>query len=183
MNRDIASSFLRAAGHRVDCIEGGAEAVAAVETSDFDVVLMDVCMPGMDGLEAARRIRALRGARGLVPIVALTAQAFTEQVEECRKVGMNGHLAKPFDPDALRAAVERAVGATREGLRPASLPAAVPVVPAAGGSDLPILEPRAFERTASFLTPGTVAAYLRLSRNAGRRCCAICASRKPSRAM
>jgi len=51
-------------------------------------------MPEMDGLEATRRIRAPEGARGRVPIVALTAQAFTDQVAECRKAGMDGHLAK-----------------------------------------------------------------------------------------
>jgi PAS domain S-box-containing protein len=84
MNRDIASSFLRVGGHNVTCVDSGAEAVAAVATHDFDVVLMDVRMPEMDGLEATRRIRALAGSRGQVPIVALTAQAFSEQVAECR---------------------------------------------------------------------------------------------------
>jgi len=59
-------------------------------------------MPGVDGLEATRRIRALGGARGRVPIVALTAWAFADQVKECFKAGMDGHLAKPFTPDALR---------------------------------------------------------------------------------
>ena len=87
MNREIAGSFLRAAGHKVTCVEGGAEAIAMVATTDFDVVLMDVRMPEMDGLEATRRIRALPGPRGQVPIVALTAQAFPEQVAECRKAG------------------------------------------------------------------------------------------------
>jgi signal transduction histidine kinase/DNA-binding response OmpR family regulator len=105
MNREIASSFLRAAGHEVTCVDGGAAAVAAVVTTDFDVVLMDVRMPEMDGLEATRRIRALEGRRGHVPIVALTAQAFTEQVAECRKAGMDSHLSKPFDPESLLAAV------------------------------------------------------------------------------
>jgi two-component system, sensor histidine kinase len=105
MNRDIAGSFLRAAGHKVTCVEGGAEAIAIVEQTDFDVVLMDVRMPEMDGLEATRRIRAIAGVRGQVPIVALTAQAFSEQVAECRKAGMSLHLPKPFDPDSLLAAV------------------------------------------------------------------------------
>jgi CheY-like chemotaxis protein len=108
MNRDVASAFLRAAGHKVTCVEGGAEAVAAVAITNFDVVLMDVRMPEMDGLEATRRIRALEGARARVPIVALTAQAFAEQIVECRKAGMNSHLAKPFVPDTLLAVVVRA---------------------------------------------------------------------------
>ncbi len=163
MNREIASGFLRAAGHDVDCVEAGAQAVAAVASADFDVVLMDVRMPGMDGLEATRRIRALGGARALVPIVALTAQAFAEQVEECRQEGMDGHLAKPFEPAALLTAVVNAAIAGRvrgQRLSPAFLPTTVPVAPRAIGSELPVLEPRTFERTASFLAPGAVASYL-----------------------
>ena len=109
MNRDIASSFLRRAGYMVTCAESGAEALAAVMSRDFDVVLMDVTMPGMDGLEATRRIRGLPGARGQIPILAVTAQAFTEQVAACRAAGMNMHLPKPFDPDVLLSAVRHAI--------------------------------------------------------------------------
>jgi CheY-like chemotaxis protein len=101
MNRDIAGSFLRAAGHSPTYAESGEEAVVLASTSNFDVVLMDVRMPGMGGLEATRRIRSLGGVRGQVPIVAVTAHAFAEQVEECRKAGMDGHVAKPFNPTML----------------------------------------------------------------------------------
>jgi CheY-like chemotaxis protein len=111
MNRDIAASILRAAGHSAVCVEGGAEAVELATREDFDVVLMDVRMPGMDGLEAARRIRALAGVRGLVPIIAVTAQTFAEQVTECREAGMGSHLAKPFDPERLVTAVVEAFAA------------------------------------------------------------------------
>ena len=109
MNREIAAAFLRTAGHDVTCVDGGAEAVVAATASDFDVILMDVSMPGVDGLQATRRIRTIAGARGQVPIVALTAQAFTEQVQKCRAAGMDSHLSKPFTPAALLTSVSRAV--------------------------------------------------------------------------
>ena len=161
MNREIAGSFLRAASHKVTCVEGGAEAIAMVETTDFDVVLMDVRMPEMDGLEATRRIRALPGPRGQVPIVALTAQAFSEQVAECRKAGMNGHLPKPFDPDSLLAAVLRAAAPT---LPPeeVAIPVLVqpsPIIPVIG-SELLVCNTAAFERTAFYLPSEAVTSYL-----------------------
>jgi CheY-like chemotaxis protein/HPt (histidine-containing phosphotransfer) domain-containing protein len=163
MNRDIASTLLRIAGYKVDCVDSGEAAVAAVAATDFDVVLMDVGMPEMDGLEATRRIRALSGSRGSVPIVALTAHAFKEQVEECRKAGMDGHLTKPFDGNTLVAAVTAAAGHQREpGQLAAAPPTIVPVAHEAIGSELPVLDPPAFERTAAFLAPGMVAAYLRV---------------------
>jgi CheY-like chemotaxis protein len=107
-NLDIAASFIRSAGHQVACAEGGAEAVEAVASADFDVVLMDVRMPGMDGLEATRRIRALEGLRGQVPIVAVTGQVFSEQLEECRAVGMDGYVAKPYKLESLLEALASA---------------------------------------------------------------------------
>ena len=110
MNRDIAGAFLRADGHEVVCVEGGAEAVAATAKERFDVVMMDVRMPNMDGLEAARRIRALGGLYGQVPIVALTAQVFSEQIAECRKAGMDSHVSKPYTQKALVAAALQAAG-------------------------------------------------------------------------
>ena len=114
INREIARAFLVNAGHQVTCVTGGAEAVAAAATHDYDVVLMDVSMPEMDGLEATRHIRRLPGARGRVPIIAVTAHAFADQIAECLNAGMDGHLAKPFTLDALCEAVDRAHAGTRE---------------------------------------------------------------------
>ena len=101
VNRDIARAILAGAGHAVRCAESGEAALEAVTTEPFDVVLMDVRMPGMDGLEATRRIRALDGPAGRVPVVAVTAQAFSEQISACRAAGMGSHLPKPFEPGAL----------------------------------------------------------------------------------
>jgi CheY-like chemotaxis protein len=108
MNRDIAAAFLRRAGHLVTLCDGGEASVAAAAEADFDVILMDVRMPEIDGLEACRRIRALPGVRGRVSIIALTVQTSGEQLEACRAAGMNGHLAKPFRYDILNAAILRA---------------------------------------------------------------------------
>jgi len=179
MNRDIAGSFLQAAGHVVSFAEGGAEAVAAVLLTDFDAVLMDVRMPEVDGLEATRRIRSLDGSSSRVPIVALTAQAFTEQVKECRNAGMDGHVTKPFTPDTLLDAVMNAVQIragseqdTPHGQSEAAAPRTQQTVPvsmpipmqAPAFPDLdaeqPILDGEAFIRTAAFLSPEAVAGYL-----------------------
>ncbi len=154
MNRDIAGSILAAAGHDVTCVESGAEAVGAVAAKDFDVVLMDVRMPEMDGLEATRRIRALPGSRGRVPVLALTAQAFTEQIAECRAAGMNGHIVKPFDADGLLAAVSRAAAAEEAADAPS------PPAPALPGAEFALFDTETFDRTAGFLAAEKVESYL-----------------------
>ena len=109
MNCEIAKCFLAAAGHDVTCVDSGPAAIAAASHDDFDLVLMDVRMPGMDGLEATQRIRRLAGTRGRVPIIGVTAQAFAEQIADCRNAGMDAHLAKPFNPDELLAVVSSTV--------------------------------------------------------------------------
>jgi PAS domain S-box-containing protein len=161
MNRDIAASFLRLAGHQVTCAEGGAEAVAAVASTDFDIVLMDIRMPQMDGFEATRRIRALDGDRGRVPVVAMTAQAFTEQVEESRMAGMDGHLSKPFNQATLLAAIARpARNAGRHSATPGPLPVQPTSVIPLIGEELMILNPQGFDGAAGFLATEKVVAHL-----------------------
>jgi CheY-like chemotaxis protein len=103
--RDVVVTFLHAAGHKVTCADGGRAAIIAVTGTRFDVVLMDVRMPEMDGLEATRRIRALGDKCGRLPIVALTAGISIEQIAETRSAGMDSHLSKPFDQKTLLAAV------------------------------------------------------------------------------
>ena len=108
VNRKVAAAYLRKAGHTAIGARDGVEAVRLAATSEFDVVLMDMRMAGMDGLEATRRIRALDGPRAQVPIVAVTANALDQHAEECRRAGMSQHLAKPFTQAELIAVVKRA---------------------------------------------------------------------------
>jgi PAS domain S-box-containing protein len=105
VNRNIASRFLSMAGHAVQSVDSGAAAIDVAGTQTFDVILMDVRMPGMNGLEATRQIRALPPPYCDVPVLAVTAHAFTEQALACEQAGMNGHVAKPFNRAALLAAV------------------------------------------------------------------------------
>ncbi len=113
MNRELAVAMLTKAGHHVDTVEDGAAALAAVQERVYDLVLMDVQMPVMDGLEATRRIRALPGPAGRIPVLALSAGVLAVEVERCRQAGMDEHLAKPLEKAKLLAAVERWAGAGR----------------------------------------------------------------------
>ncbi|MGA0599248.1 response regulator [Caulobacter sp. KR2-114] len=103
INSLLARTLLEGDGHVVDCVENGAQAVSAVRSGEYDLVLMDMQMPVMDGLEAARLIRSLPGAGSRVPIVAMTANAMQRDIEGCLAAGMNDHIAKPIDgPQFLR---------------------------------------------------------------------------------
>lgn len=115
INREIAQAFLVSQGYEVTCAEGGAEAVAAATNDDeYDIILMDVSMPEIDGLEATRRIRSLPGRRGSKPIVGLTAHVFAEKIAECFEAGMDDHLPKPFTHEALAQVVSRALTGDRK---------------------------------------------------------------------
>ena len=107
VNRELGHALLTMGGHDVTTAEDGATAVTLVRDEDFDLVLMDVHMPDMDGLAATRAIRAMSGPKAAVPIVALSADAMPEQVARCLAAGMDGHVAKPIVRDTLLAAVAR----------------------------------------------------------------------------
>jgi signal transduction histidine kinase/CheY-like chemotaxis protein len=102
MNRLLIEAMLTGEGHQVAMVGNGAAAVDAVARDDFDLVLMDVRMPVMDGLTAARLVRKLPGRRGAIPIMALTANVMPEEIADCRAAGMQGHIAKPIDLEKLR---------------------------------------------------------------------------------
>ncbi len=108
INQEIALAVLSELGATVDVAGNGEEGVRAFLAKEYDLILMDVRMPVMDGLEATRRIRASgKGGAGTVPVIAMTANAMQEDKDACRDAGMNGHIAKPIDMAELNAALFR----------------------------------------------------------------------------
>ena len=107
-NQKVILGLLRPRGHVVDVVSNGAEAVLAVERNTYDLVLMDLQMPVMGGLEATRAIRKLDAETGRhTRIVAMTAHAMTNDRDQCLAAGMDGYLAKPVDRQTLLAVVEQ----------------------------------------------------------------------------
>jgi CheY-like chemotaxis protein len=107
VNQKLALRLLQRMGFAAEVVEDGRAAVAAVEAGDYDVVLMDVQMPEVDGLEATRQIRA-RWPERPIRIVGLTANAMAGDREACLAAGMNDYVSKPIRPDELKAAIDRA---------------------------------------------------------------------------
>jgi PAS domain S-box-containing protein len=101
INRLYAKSILKNWNCQVDIAENGLVAIEKVKNKDYDVVLMDVQMPVMDGYEATKTIRMMDPPKNATPIVALTANATKKDIEKCITAGMNDYLAKPFTPDDL----------------------------------------------------------------------------------
>jgi signal transduction histidine kinase/CheY-like chemotaxis protein len=107
VNQILISAVLDRMGHRVDLAGNGREALEKVKRDDYDLVLMDLQMPEMDGLEATLAIRALGPRYATLPIVAMTANAFEEDRQSCLGAGMDDYLAKPIDLDKLGQVIER----------------------------------------------------------------------------
>ena len=101
-NRLVVTRMLERMGHRVDSVSNGREAVEAVRSFPYDIVLMDMMMPEMDGIAATQAIRALPGGAAHVPVVGLTANVLTTDEQACRAAGMNAFLTKPVTSDRLR---------------------------------------------------------------------------------
>jgi signal transduction histidine kinase/DNA-binding response OmpR family regulator/ABC-type amino acid transport substrate-binding protein len=118
INREIVLTLLAPTGIAIDCVENGAKALNAFREAPerYDMIFMDVQMPEMDGYEATRRIRAFEEDReketasestGKIPIIAMTANVFREDIEKCLKAGMNGHIGKPLDIDEVLAILRK----------------------------------------------------------------------------
>jgi two-component system sensor histidine kinase/response regulator len=125
-NREVALDFLAAARLQVDIAVHGGEAIQMVRDGDYDLVLMDIAMPDIDGLAATRQIRAIDGC-GELPIVAMTAHAMAGDRERSLAAGMNDHVTKPIDPDRLFQCLLKWIDPARLAGRGAP---AVPAVPA-----------------------------------------------------
>ncbi|MDR2501011.1 MAG: response regulator [Treponema sp.] len=120
INREIILALLEPTGLAVDCAENGAEAVRlfAANPGAYAMIFMDVQMPEMDGYEATRRIRAVEAERRTaaerpakeIPIIAMTANVFREDIEKCLQAGMNGHVGKPLNQEEVFAILRRSLG-------------------------------------------------------------------------
>ena len=151
INRQVLGALLERLGHRAHFVGDGEAAVQAVQQQRFDLVLMDLHMPSLDGIEATRLIRALPDRNAAtVPIVALTADAFTDTRDRCLLVGMNGFLTKPVSVERLAALLRQLFGtaAGADGDLTGSTPASEPAEPSASA---PLIDPQAVTRTLELL--------------------------------
>jgi len=137
-NREVALDFMAAARMQVDVAFNGVEAVRMVNEGDYDLVLMDIQMPEMDGLTATREIRNVPRLRQL-PIVAMTAHALPSDRALSRQAGMNDHVSKPIDPDLLFCTLLKWIDPARLQGRP--LPDAARPAPVEAGEDAAALAP------------------------------------------
>ena len=110
MNRELGGLMLNLLGCTVDMACDGREAIEAARANVYDAILMDVHMPGVDGLAATRAIRSLDGPSSRTPIIAMSADVLPEQVARMREAGMVDSVGKPIDLDSLQACLARWVG-------------------------------------------------------------------------
>jgi signal transduction histidine kinase/CheY-like chemotaxis protein/HPt (histidine-containing phosphotransfer) domain-containing protein len=122
MNREITCAMLTMAGHEVDVVGDGAQAVEAVRHTAYDLVLMDIEMRGMNGMTAIGQIRQLDGPARHVPVIAMTANVLPQQVRAFKEAGMNGHLGRPFTRSQLIDMVNRFLSPARVGASGAGKP-------------------------------------------------------------
>ena len=109
LNQQIVDRFLRNRGHLVKIAQSGQEALKNIQEDVFDVILMDLHMPGMDGIDTTKAIKKLGGHSAQIPIIALTANVLEEKLSQCRAAGMVDYIAKPIDREAFFMIIARHV--------------------------------------------------------------------------
>jgi len=134
INQKVMIPLLTKAGHHVDIADNGYGAVESARKLSYDIILMDVQMPGMDGVEATKIIRSMGGDRSAVPIVGLSANVLDGIIDRCLEAGMNDYLSKPVNPRPLFETIDRWVGdrgtsSPPNASNPALLPNAAPAEP------------------------------------------------------
>jgi CheY-like chemotaxis protein/HPt (histidine-containing phosphotransfer) domain-containing protein len=154
INQQYAMVILSKAGHKVSIVENGHQAVEAVRNADFDLVLMDIQMPELDGMEATRRIRGLAAPKNAVPIFAMTAHAMQGACEEYLDAGMSDYITKPFQAALLLAKLDRVA----EGLPAEMASAPQRQIP-------PVLDPENLEALCAALPMDTLAGLITLFLN------------------
>ena len=122
-NQTLAAYILRDRGHSVEIVGDGHQALRMTQDAVYDVILMDVQMPGMDGLEATKAIRARENGSRRVPIIAMTAHAMKGDRERCLEAGMDGYMSKPIDGHAMIALVESLAAGTAPSIESRNPPA------------------------------------------------------------
>jgi signal transduction histidine kinase/DNA-binding response OmpR family regulator len=161
MNQELAKAMIGRMGHRIDIAGDGIEALKAVTARHYDLILMDIQMPRMDGITATRRIRALGGPTSEVPIVAMTANVLPEQVREFLAAGMNGHVAKPVRQADLLAAITSALAAQPASRRGLGASAETDTAPPAEVQDgAAAFDAMTFAEVREMLPPERLAAHL-----------------------
>lgn len=130
LNRRMMQVILKREGHQIECVANGLEALEAVKSKSYDIVLMDLQMPVMDGVDASRRIREWEGEKRRTFIVALTASYMPERGRELYEAGIDNYIAKPFDMQHLRHILQYGVENRRKGdVAPVSEPQAKATIP------------------------------------------------------
>ncbi len=152
INREIAFELLEGVGLNVEAAANGQEVLDKLEGGNFELIVMDVQMPVMDGLEASRRVRQ-HAKYGKLPIIAMTANAFEEDRRQCREAGMNDYLAKPVSPGSLYTMLARWLPAGESSAAPA--PSAADGQPAAVGAGMSAVDAGDLAPAPQALPPGT----------------------------
>jgi CheY-like chemotaxis protein/anti-sigma regulatory factor (Ser/Thr protein kinase) len=150
-NQLVIATMLRREGHMVDITASGSAAIRAVARQPYDLVLMDIFMPGMTGIEATRHIRAMPGPAGTVPVCALTGNVSPEDRARCDAVGMNDMLVKPVELDALIDVLGRLVWRSRPSWQPRGT-----LEPRVDAPVLPLLMPSRLEELRANLPPSAL---------------------------